>query len=80
MLEISHLTVRGTPWRENMDFKAAMMLFADFAREYDFSHITSSPQSNGQAERSVQTVKKLLRESGDRHYSTTEQLLSHGVT
>ena len=36
--------------------------FADFASNYDFSHITSSPnhsQSNGLAERSVQTVKTL---------------------
>ena len=42
--------------------------FSDFARAYEFKHVTSSPlypQSNGHAERSVQTVKKLLRESED---------------
>lgn len=44
--------------------------FADFAETYGFQHITSSPrfpQSNGQAERMVQTVKQLLRNSDDPH-------------
>ena len=38
--------------------------FADFAKQYVFKHTTSSPhfpQSNGQAERGVKTVKKLLK-------------------
>ena len=42
--------------------------FSDFAKSYQFQHITSSllfPQSNGQVERSVQTVKKLLNKSED---------------
>ena len=50
----------------------ASQLFADFADTYSFQHVTSSPlfaQSNGQAERTVQTVKKLLRESKDPHMS-----------
>lgn len=42
--------------------------FAQFAAQYGFVHCTSNPhfpQSNGLAERSVQTVKKLLKESKD---------------
>ena len=42
--------------------------FAEFATRYHFKHITSSPlypTSNGQAERSVQTVKHLLRNAED---------------
>ena len=44
--------------------------FVGFASAYDFCHVTSSPhfpQSKGQAERTVQTVKKLLKESPDPH-------------
>ena len=44
--------------------------FSEFAKVYDFHHVTSSPlfpQSNGQAERTVKTVKKLLKESKDPH-------------
>ena len=45
--------------------------FAEFTKEYGFNHVTSSPyfpQSNGQAERTVQTVKKnLLKDSTDHH-------------
>ena len=42
--------------------------FAEFATRYHFKHITSSPlylTSNGQAERSVKTVKHLLRNAED---------------
>ena len=42
--------------------------FADFAKLYGFTHQTSSPrfpQSNGFVERTVKTVKKLLRQSDD---------------
>ena len=44
--------------------------FADFAREYDFSHVTSSPRyprSNGEAERAVRTGKSLLAKGEDPH-------------
>ena len=42
--------------------------FADFAKQYGFTHQTSSPrfpQSNGFVERMVKTVKKLLQQSDD---------------
>ena len=42
--------------------------FSQFASSYGFQHITSSPrypQSNGQAERTVRTVKKMLKQSTD---------------
>ena len=41
-----------------------------FAFKYGFTHITSSPrypQSNGLAERTVKSMKGLLKESGDHH-------------
>ena len=44
--------------------------YAKFAQTYGFEHVTSSPhypKSNGEAERAVQTVKNLLKKSGD-HY------------
>ena len=42
--------------------------YAKFAKDYQFHHITSSPyfpQSNGEAERAVGTVKNLLKKSDD---------------
>ena len=42
--------------------------FAKFAEKYGFEHITSSPrfpQSNGEAERAVQTIKGLLSKAKD---------------
>ena len=42
--------------------------FKKFATEWDFVHTTSGPsypQSNGQAERCVQTVKNLLKKADE---------------
>ena len=46
----------------------ASEIFAQIAKGFDFLHTTSSPrcpQSNGDAERMVQTIEKLLSQSGD---------------
>ena len=45
-------------------------LYEQFAQEYGFEHIMSSPyypQCNGEAERAVRTIKSLLKKPGD-HY------------
>ena len=42
--------------------------FAEFAKTFQFKHVTSSPHypaSNGQAERTVQTIKNLLKKAED---------------
>ena len=53
--------------------------FTEFATKYQFTHTTSSPHfpsSNGQAERTVQTVKHLIKEAEDPFTA----LLSYRVT
>lgn len=52
--------------------------FAAFARDYDFTHTTSSPRypSNGEAERAVRTVKSLLKKGEDPH----KALMAHRAT
>lgn len=42
--------------------------FEEFAKAYDFNYVTRSSllsQSNGQAEKTVQTARRLLKESAD---------------
>ena len=39
--------------------------FSEFAAEYEFRHVTASPQGNGEAERAVGTVKTLLKKGDD---------------
>ena len=53
--------------------------FESFAKAYGFTHVTSSPyhpQGNGESERAVKTVKKLLKGSKDPHLA----LLSYRAT
>lgn len=52
-------------------------LFRDFMCTYNIRHVTSSPgfpQSNGQAERMVQTVKQIMRKSGSEWMSGLRSL------
>ena len=47
-------------------------VFSTFSNDYGFTHITSSPrfpQSNGEAERAVKTVKALLKKCDDKRRS-----------
>ena len=53
--------------------------FKQFAEDYEYSHVTSSPyhpQGNGEAECAVKTVKKLLRDTNDHNLA----LLSYRST
>ncbi|KAK7886282.1 hypothetical protein WMY93_025903 [Mugilogobius chulae] len=54
--------------------------FKDFAKQYGFKHVTSSPlypQANGQAEKGVQIVKRLLKKAKDGEGDPYLALLSY---
>ena len=49
--------------------------FNEFAKSYGFSHVTTCPrypQSNGQAERAVQTIKNILQKADDPYLGLLE--------
>ena len=55
-------------WDNGPQFSAAT--FRQFAMDYGFVHVTSSPrypQSNGEAERAVRTMNGLLKRNDDQH-------------
>ena len=57
-------------WSQTMDHNFLSREFSQFANTYCFDHVTSSPyfpQSNGEAERAVRTIKQLLKKAED-HY------------
>lgn len=58
-------------------------VFAEFAQNYGFQHVTSSPrypQANGEAERMVRTLKELFYKSGDPHMALLVYRDTPGVT
>ena len=58
-------------------------VFSTFSNDYGFTHITSSPQfpqSNGEAEYTVKTVKALLKKCDDRKEDHYLALIAYRVT
>lgn len=58
-------------------------VFADFARAWDFEHLTSSPghsQSNGKAESAVKTAKKLIKRAKESRSDAYLAILDHRNT
>ena len=66
---------------DNMPFNS--IEFQKFAKEWDFTITTSSPnypQSNGLVERNIQTVKRLFRKANERNTSSELTLLEYRNT
>ena len=58
-------------------------IFCKFAKDYGFIHITSSPkypQSNGEAERAVRTMKSLLKKADDKKEDRYLALMAYRAT
>ena len=55
-------------------------LFKKFSNKYQFKHCTSSPQSNGRAEKAVQSVKNLFKKANDVGMDPYLALLEHRNT
>ena len=73
-----HFSVHGTPHTLLSDnaTQYTSQHFKDFARQWDFTHVTSSPefpQSNGLAERAVRSAKELMEKS---HRDGTDAFLN----
>ena len=65
-------SVHGLPevLRSDNDPQYAPREFQEFCGKFNITHVTSSPaflQSNGEAERAVQTVKRMWTKSSDKH-------------
>jgi hypothetical protein len=61
----------------------ASLEFKNFSKEWEFTHYTSSPrypQSNGFAERMVQTVKKTIKKCKDSNQNVAKALLTYRAT
>ena len=57
--------------------------FADFSKQWNFQHVTSSPRyprSNGLAERTVQTIKGILNECKADGQDIDLAFLTHTIT
>ena len=64
------MTIYSTKYfqRESFAIYGSAEVYKTFAKEYQFTHVTSSPyhpQSNGEAERAVGTIKRLLSKGKD---------------
>ena len=76
---ICHVKSQFARYCSDNDPQYASSAFKDFGRSYGFVHTTSSPhypQSNGEAERAVQTIEILLKKAQDPY----KALLNYRIT
>ena len=62
--------------------KYKLIKFKQFTKEWDFKHISSLkyPQSNGQAERNIQTIKRTLKKAFKSHQDPNLAILALRTT